>query len=169
VIGNALLVRRGTDSGEEIEAMSRSRAIATLVILPSMAAAFPDGPAGWPSIEVASANTGEVQAGFSTITSDELAGMLARKDFFFVNVHIPYEGEIERTDAFIAFDEIAQNLDSLPQDRAEPIVLYCRSGRMSEIAANVLAERGFTQVSHLAGGMVDWQRSGRPVLQRPMP
>jgi rhodanese-related sulfurtransferase len=36
---------------------------------------------------------------------------------------------------------------------------------MSEIAANDLAGRGFTQVSHLAGGMIDWQKSGRQILQ----
>ena len=104
--------------------------------------------------------------GFATITSDQLAEKLGHKDFFFVNVHIPYEGEIARTDAFIPFDEIAENLGRLPTDRSAAIVLYCRSGRMSEIAATDLAARGFTGVSHLSGGMIDWQRSGRPVLHK---
>jgi rhodanese-related sulfurtransferase len=148
--------------------MSRCGLIGTLAIaLPVVASGLTDGRIGWPSIGLAHA--GEAQAGFVTIASDELAQMLAHKDFYFVNVHIPYEGEIALTDAFIAFDNIAENLDRLPHDRAAPIVLYCRSGRMSEIAAGELAGRGFTQVSHLAGGMVDWQRSGHPVLQRSMP
>lgn len=105
-------------------------------------------------------------AGFSTIASAELAERLPDKDFVFINVHIPYEGEIDGTDAFIPFDRIEENLDRLPADRDAAIVLYCRSGRMSEIAARELVRRGFTRVSHLAGGMVEWERSGYPLLRK---
>ena len=120
------------------------------------------GTSGTPAAIEAS----EQKARFATITSDQLAEKLGQKDFFFVNVHIPYEGEIAQTDAFIPFDEIAENLDRLPKDRSAEIVLYCRSGRMSEIAATDLAARGFTNVSHLSGGMIDWQRSGHQILHK---
>jgi len=92
--------------------------------------------------------------------------MLENKDFFFVNVHTPYEGEIKNTDAFIVFDRIADNLDKLPKDKTARIVLYCRSGRMSEIAAEELAQLGFSQVSHLSGGMIDWKKSGHEVIEK---
>jgi rhodanese-related sulfurtransferase len=136
-----------------------------LTALIMTASGFPFGPESWRAAGLVSAEAGEAKPGFSTITSDQLASKLAHKDFFFVNVHIPYEGEIEQTDAFIQFDKFAENLDRLPKDRNAEIVLYCRSGRMSEIAANNLAGRGFTQVSHLAGGMIDWQQSGHEILQ----
>jgi rhodanese-related sulfurtransferase len=77
-----------------------------------------------------------------------------------INVHIPLEGEIARTDAFIPFDRIGENLDQLSADKDAAVVLCCRSGRMSEIAANELAARGYTNVSHLAGGMSEWVRAG---------
>jgi rhodanese-related sulfurtransferase len=86
------------------------------------------------------------------------SAMLERKDFFFVNVHTPYEGEIKNTDAFIVFDKIADNLDKMPKDRTANIVLYCRSGRMSEIAARELTQLGFSKVSHLSGGMIEWKK-----------
>jgi rhodanese-related sulfurtransferase len=92
--------------------------------------------------------------------------MLRQKDFFFVNVHIPYEGEIKRTDAFIPFDKISANLDKLPSDKAANIVLYCRSGRMSAIAAGVLTRLGYTNVSHLEGGMREWERTGHQLLTK---
>jgi rhodanese-related sulfurtransferase len=102
----------------------------------------------------------------TTLTSFQLAAMLEKKDFFFVNVHTPYEGEIKNTDAFIVFDRIADNLDKLPKDKAAKIVLYCRSGRMSEIAARELTQLGFSQVSHLSGGMIDWKKSGYEIVEK---
>jgi len=103
---------------------------------------------------------------FTTLTSTQLAVMLRNKDFYFVNVHVPYEGEINKTDAFVAFDRIAQNLDRLPKDKSDKIVLYCQSGRMSGIAARELARLGYSNVSHLAGGMIDWNKRGYQLLSR---
>ena len=102
--------------------------------------------------------------GFQTISVAQLLEMLQHKDFPLVNVHIPYEGEIAQTDAFIPFDEISDHLGELPADKAAPIVLYCRSGRMSEIAASELVDLGYTNVSHLAGGMVKWEKAGQQLI-----
>ncbi len=41
---------------------------------------------------------------YTNVTPEELRSMLDDKDFPLVNVHIPYEGEIEGTDSFVAFD-----------------------------------------------------------------
>ena len=109
---------------------------------------------------------GQIEADFATLTSAQLAVMLRQKDFYFVNVHIPYEGEITNTDTFIVFDKIAENLDKLPKNKNEKIVLYCQSGRMSEISARELARLGYSRVSHLVGGMIDWKRSGHEVLRK---
>lgn len=103
---------------------------------------------------------------FAAISSRELATALERKDFFLVNVHIPYEGEIKNTDAFIPYDKVADNLGKLPQDKNAKIVLYCRSGRMSEIAAKELAKLGYANISHLAGGMIDWEKNGYEIIKK---
>ncbi len=76
-----------------------------------------------------------------------------------VNVHIPYEGHIEGTDSFVAFDEIA-DWDGLAEDRSDPIALYCRSGNMSAQAAETLAAMGYTNVVDLEGGMNAWTATG---------
>ncbi|MEP2165863.1 MAG: rhodanese-like domain-containing protein [Nisaea sp.] len=105
-------------------------------------------------------------SGFATLDSAKLASMMQNKDFLLVDVHVPYEGEIDGTDKHIVFYEIADNLDKLPSDKSARIVLYCRSGRMSEIAAAELAGLGYTRVSHLAGGMIAWEKAGNAVVDK---
>ena len=100
---------------------------------------------------------------FETLTVEQLADRL-RETFTLVNVHVPYDGELPSTDAFIPFDAISEELDRLPADRGAAIVLYCRSGRMSEIAATELAKLRYWNVSHLAGGMLAWEKAGHPLL-----
>ena len=93
----------------------------------------------------------------------ELQTMLKNKDFTFVNVHIPFEGNIASTDISIPYNEIEQNLSKLPADKNAKIVLYCRSGRMSSIAAETLVRLGYTNVWNLKGGMVEWEKAGLPL------
>ncbi len=96
-----------------------------------------------------------------------LQQMLEQKDFFFVNVHIPYEGEIARTDAHIPFDQVEKLLHQFPANKDAKLLLYCQSGRMSDIAARTLVRLGYTNLWHLQGGMIDWSQQGYPLLDRP--
>jgi len=103
---------------------------------------------------------------FFQVTPETLAAMLDTKSFFFVNTHTPYEGELEQTDAFILFDQITLHLDQLPTDKSAPVVLYCRSGRMSAIAARDLVNAGYTNVWDLAGGMLAWEKAGYEMIHK---
>lgn len=105
---------------------------------------------------------------YTNVTPARLKHMLAAKDFLFVNVHIPYEGEIVPTDAFIPYDEVERNRSKFPPDKGAKIFLYCRSGRMSAIAAEKLVQLGYANVWNLQGGMVAWEEAGLPVvIQKP--
>lgn len=95
-----------------------------------------------------------------------LATMLQGKASPLINVHIPYEGEIPGTDAFVPFDEIGAHVDKLPSDRHARVVLYCRSGHMSAITAQALVKLGYTDVWNLDGGMIAWQKAGHPLVQK---
>jgi len=79
-----------------------------------------------------------VGGAYTNIGPATLQAMLARKDFWFINVHVPYEGEIAQTDAQVPFDQVVERRGAFPADREARIVLYCRSGRMSAAAAETL-------------------------------
>ena len=99
---------------------------------------------------------------YKNVSADELNAMLKNKDFVFINVHIPFEGNIANTDLSISYDQISapENLSQLPADKNAEIVLYCRSGRMSAIAAEELVSLGYAHIWNLTGGMVGWEQAG---------
>jgi rhodanese-related sulfurtransferase len=99
------------------------------------------------------------------ITVTQLKSMLASKDFLLVNVHIPYEGQIKETDLFVPYNEIEQNLSRFPATKTEKIVVYCRSGNMSNIAAINLARLGYSNVLDVEGGMLAWEKAGYPLIR----
>ena len=113
-----------------------------------------------PTVEVVGQKVAVDGGSYTDVSAAELQTMLANKDFTFVNVHIPFEGNIANTDLSIPYDQIGQNLDKLPSDKDAKIVLYCRSGRMSAIAAKTLAGLGHTNIWNLSGGMVAWEQAG---------
>lgn len=104
---------------------------------------------------------------YKVIPVTQLKSMLDNKDFLLVNVHIPYEGEIQGTDLFIPFDKIEENLGKLPTDKNARIVLYCRSGSMSSTAAKTLTRLGYTNITDVEGGMFAWEMQGYPLLHLP--
>jgi rhodanese-related sulfurtransferase len=48
----------------------------------------------------------------------------------------------------------------LPAEKDAVIVLHCNSGPMSQIAAEKLVALGYTNVSNLKGGIMDWEQAG---------
>ena len=120
-------------------------------------------PTPAPAVEVTGREVSVPGVAYTDVTVAELQTMLANKDFTFVNVHIPFEGDIANTDLSIAYNEIEQNLGQLPADKAAKIVLYCRSDRMSRIAAETLVSLGYANVWNLDGGMVAWKQAGLPL------
>ena len=96
----------------------------------------------------------------TNLSVSELQAMMVADDFFFANVHVPFEGNIPGTDANIPFDDIPAYLDQFPADKDAPIVLYCKSNSMSLTAAEELIRLGFTNLYNLDGGFQAWEKAG---------
>ena len=104
---------------------------------------------------------------YTSVSPLRLAEMLTAKDFVLVNVHVPYEGEIEGTDTFVPYDQVANRLSELPAAKDARVMVYCRSGRMSTEAVRTLVGLGRTNLLELDGGMVAWEQAGYRLAQSP--
>ena len=55
----------------------------------------------------------------------------------------------------ISHEEIAEKAEKVLTDKNQMILVYCRSGRRSKIAAEALVELGYTNIKEF-GGIIDW-------------
>ena len=96
-----------------------------------------------------------------TITTDELKKRMdAGEQPHLLDVREDYE----RADFNIGGRHVpmgklqSMQLDDIEDWKNDEIIIYCRSGNRSGIAANMLEALGYKNVKNLVGGMLDWQR-----------
>ena len=61
----------------------------------------------------------------------------------------------------IPLNHLAERLSELPANR--PLLVHCAGGYRSSIAASLLQQNGFTDVSEIAGGIAAWEAAMLPV------
>ncbi len=146
--------------------MRRTLGLAAALLLIAQVAVSCASAAVSPAAQPTTASQRSATGISQLVSAEELAKELGRKAFVLVDVHTPYAGEIDGTDLFIPYDQIAANLAKLPQEKGAKIVLYCRSGAMSAIAAKTLVAAGYTNVLELKGGMEAWRDAGYQIVER---
>lgn len=79
-----------------------------------------------------------------------------------IDVRTDHEWEVSRITGatHLPLDELAQRAGEIDKER--PVVLYCRSGNRSTMAAAALADGGY-DAAKLSEGIVGWVEAGLPV------
>lgn len=116
----------------------------------------------------ASSLTGGAVEGFRVVPPAEAAALAEKPATFVLDVRTPQEyaqGRLERA-VLVPVDELESRLGELPVDKTQPLLVYCASGRRSRAASRLLAEKGYTAVHDLKGGIASWESEGRPVTRR---
>lgn len=96
------------------------------------------------------------------------APSVSQKGFVLIDVRSPEEhlsGQIPGTDLNIDFREIKVRHREIGAKLGDHIVVYCQSGHRSNIAAETLADLGYTNVYNVSGSMNAWMEAGYPVAQ----
>ncbi|MEK6603594.1 MAG: rhodanese-like domain-containing protein, partial [Nitrospirota bacterium] len=91
---------------------------------------------------------------------------LREKGFLLVDVRSIEEhdtGAIPGTDANIDFREMARRHKEIGAGLDDHIVLYCQSGKRSNIAQDTLMELGYKNVYNIRGSVNAWLQAGLPL------
>lgn len=60
----------------------------------------------------------------------------------------------------ISLQELGRKMNAVPKDK--PVIIYCRSGNRSAMAAQMMQQAGYTDIYDL-GGIIDWASHGLPI------
>ena len=90
-------------------------------------------------------------------------------NFIILDVRTPQEYSPEHISDAINVDYYSNSFRSNlnQQDKGKTYLIYCRSGRRSGLALDVMRELGFSEVYDIAGGILAWKANSLPYLIRP--
>ena len=80
-----------------------------------------------------------------------------REDYIILDVRTQEEFDEAHIDGAILIPdyEIADKAESILKNKNQLILVYCRSGRRSKLAASELVSLGYTNIKEF-GGIIDW-------------
>lgn len=101
------------------------------------------------------------------VNTDEAERLMQQENLQLVDVRTPEEleenGKIAGSLNMIYKKNFKEKITSL--DREKPVMVYCHSGRRSAICTKILQDAGFKTIYDLDGGITQWKKDGKPVVQ----
>jgi rhodanese-related sulfurtransferase len=100
------------------------------------------------------------------ISVTDLSNMLKKKeDFILIDVRESDERAICKIEAavHVPLAEVLENRWNPPASKR--LLIHCRSGKRSQMAAEHLAKKGHKDVSNVAGGILAWIEKVDPTLK----
>lgn len=98
------------------------------------------------------------EAVYVNITPQQAKEMMdSRKDYIILDTRTQEEYDAEHIPGaiLIPYDEILEKAEMVLTDKDQLILVYCRSGRRSKLAAEDLVKLGYTNIKEF-GGIIDW-------------
>ncbi|MBD2441267.1 rhodanese-like domain-containing protein [Nostoc sp. FACHB-110] len=97
-----------------------------------------------------------------TVDAQTLKQLLEQQTVTLIDVREPseYAGEHIPGARLVSLSQFDPR--KVPQDADTQVVIYCRSGSRSTMAAQKLFDAGFSKVTHLHGGLTAWKAANYP-------
>ena len=98
------------------------------------------------------------EAVYMNITAEEAKKLMdTEKDYIILDTRTQEEYEESHIPGaiLIPYDQITEKAESILKDKDQLILVYCRSGRRSKLAAQDLVTLGYTNIKEF-GGIIDW-------------
>jgi len=106
----------------------------------------------------------QVFAATRDVSSREAKNLLAKNGaIYLLDVRTSQEFSQARLSGavLIPIGEFERRISEVPKNK--PILVYCAVGSRSKPVADLLTQRGYKEVYHMADGIVGWYRNGFPI------
>lgn len=109
----------------------------------------------------------ETEARFKEVTAKEAKELIEKSDPLILDVRTPneyYSGHIKNS-KLIPLQQLERRISEIQNYKDKDIIVYCRIGNRSIVAAEILVDNGFTNLYNLTDGIVGWQRDGLEIVE----
>ena len=106
-------------------------------------------------------------AAYHEVNAAEAAELIANLKPLVLDVRTAGEfagGHLEGA-TLLPVQELQRRIGELSPHRQTPVLVYCQSGNRSTVAAKMLIDAGFENVSNLRRGVSEWKSAGLPVAE----
>lgn len=96
---------------------------------------------------------------FKNIDKNQLKNIIDKKeDILLLDVRTREEFEESNIESSVNIpcEDLVYNIDDIEYDKDKKIVVYCRSGKRSVAACNLLSMAGFSNLYNLTKGIIDY-------------
>ena len=109
----------------------------------------------------------KTEKGYSDLDTEELISFVDKNKAQLLDVRTKEEFEEGHIKNAILIDVNSDDFVTLAKnklDKSKPVAVYCRSGRRSAHAAELLVAEGF-KVANLSGGILKWISDGKETVK----
>ena len=102
---------------------------------------------------------------YKDLSAQEMVQLINREDPLLLDVRESSElnqGFIKGA-KHIPLTDLPKRIAELEKDKSRKVAVYCRSGQRSSQACRTLKKHDFTDVYHLAGGVLAWESADLPL------
>lgn len=116
----------------------------------------------------------QAKANVTALTAEDVASRVSEGDTVVVDLREPAEieasgkipGAVHVPRGMLEFHADPSSPYHKPElDPSKPTILYCASGGRSALSAMTLKQLGYSDVSHLDGGITAWKEAGNDTEQ----
>lgn len=107
-------------------------------------------------------------AQYRELSAREARAMIQTDNPLILDVRTPaeyYSGHIAGA-RLIPLQQLDARISEIQNHKEKPVLLYCRSGNRSTVAAEILMRKGFRHLHNLRYGIRQWQQEGYPVVRK---
>ena len=106
-------------------------------------------------------------AAYTELSADQAMELIRTADPLILDVRTPaeyYGGHLEGA-VLIPVQQLAARLAEIRDHKDRDVLLYCRSGNRSTVAAEILIQDGFKKLFNLRHGILEWTGRNLPVVK----
>ena len=110
---------------------------------------------------------GTVETVYRELTAKEAKELIERGEVLVLDVRTPkefHDGHLKGA-KLIPVQQLDGRASEIEEHEDKDILLYCRSGNRSTVAAEILRRRGFRRLHNMRHGIRGWLREGYEIIR----